>query len=440
MDNDRLIINGWLFSGSHIIKSLKLILLKGLDEEYIYNTDYPLPREDVYRVFGHNSARRSGFSADISCPVGKEVRIYFLIDFEDGRTEKIFIKSVSTEVSSSPGRDNYYYYDFEKNIDEGITKFKDDYSRLYKEKYISHESDAFPEPDYTVKIIAGIIVYKSDIELLLKNIKMFSRQSVFFGNRDFNLEIIILDNDDGRQISEIKEIFKEKFSADFYSKITFLSSENTGFGSGHNRIFYYAKDLGDFDYYLCINPDGIPHKDMLKELLSFALRNDDRGIYEARQFPVEHPKVYDMKTGKSAWVSGCCVMFPYKIFDELGGFDDFFFMYMEDVDISWRARLSGYGCYTVHNAYFSHFADEKERESSNMKKEMFASGYKLAAKYKSEKFKKFTFSELNTMMSFEEIEELEREVKEKEEFYSSFRIEDFMNFDTAFYFSQVRWK
>ena len=41
------------------------------------------------------------------------------------------------------------------------------------------------------------------------------------------------------------------------------------------------------------------------------------------------------------WVSGCCMLFPRKAFDEVGGFDEAFLLYGEELDIA--TRLSGAG-------------------------------------------------------------------------------------------------
>jgi hypothetical protein len=42
------------------------------------------------------------------------------------------------------------------------------------------------------------------------------------------------------------------------------------------------------------------------------------------------------------YASGAILLVRRKIFDELGGFDDSYFMYYDDVDFCWRARLCGY--------------------------------------------------------------------------------------------------
>ena len=43
-----------------------------------------------------------------------------------------------------------------------------------------------------------------------------------------------------------------------------------------------------------------------------------------------------------------------ELFEALGGFDGIFFMYMEDTDLSWRARLAGYRCLYVPGSEVYH--------------------------------------------------------------------------------------
>ncbi len=44
---------------------------------------------------------------------------------------------------------------------------------------------------------------------------------------------------------------------------------------------------------------------------------------------------------KADWVSGACMMIKKSVFDKIGGFDENFFMYMEDMEICFRAKSFG---------------------------------------------------------------------------------------------------
>jgi GT2 family glycosyltransferase len=63
-------------------------------------------------------------------------------------------------------------------------------------------------------------------------------------------------------------------------------------------------------------------------------------------------------------VSGAAFVIRRDLFERLGGFDESFFLYMEDTDLSWRARLAGYRCICVPSSivfhdYVLHFGPEK---------------------------------------------------------------------------------
>ncbi|MGD8626666.1 MAG: glycosyltransferase family 2 protein [Anaerolineae bacterium] len=63
-------------------------------------------------------------------------------------------------------------------------------------------------------------------------------------------------------------------------------------------------------------------------------------------------------------VSGAAFAISQDLFHRLGEFDDTFFMYMEDTDLSWRARLAGYHCLyvpgsVVYHDYALHFGLQK---------------------------------------------------------------------------------
>jgi GT2 family glycosyltransferase len=55
-----------------------------------------------------------------------------------------------------------------------------------------------------------------------------------------------------------------------------------------------------------------------------------------------------------AAVSGCSFAIRAELFRWLGGFDERFFMYLEDTDLSWRARVAGYRCRFAAGSVVAH--------------------------------------------------------------------------------------
>jgi GT2 family glycosyltransferase len=113
---------------------------------------------------------------------------------------------------------------------------------------------------------------------------------------------------------------------------------NLGHGGGQNRLAESATS----DFFLMANPDVLAAPTLLTELL---LGMNGAGVaqVEARQLPIEHPKYFDSKTGKTSWGSMACSLVAVDLYRDLGGFDaETFFLYGDDVDFSWRLRLRGF--------------------------------------------------------------------------------------------------
>jgi GT2 family glycosyltransferase len=113
---------------------------------------------------------------------------------------------------------------------------------------------------------------------------------------------------------------------------------NLGSAAGHNKLLAQ----GQSDFSLIMNPDVLLTPSLFVELLA-ALGRPGVGLAEARQLPVEHQKEFDPATGETSWCSTACLLAPTKLLRDLGGFDaETFFLYCDDVDLSWRARLAGH--------------------------------------------------------------------------------------------------
>ena len=61
---------------------------------------------------------------------------------------------------------------------------------------------------------------------------------------------------------------------------------------------------------------------------TFSGVEEDRGQYDASR--------------NIFWASGAAMLVRRSVFEEIGGFDDTFFMHMEEIDLCWRMQLAGY--------------------------------------------------------------------------------------------------
>ncbi|MBD8873276.1 glycosyltransferase family 2 protein [Rhodanobacter sp. DHB23] len=118
---------------------------------------------------------------------------------------------------------------------------------------------------------------------------------------------------------------------------------NLGSAKGHNTLIVDAQvQETEWEALLIMNPDVMLAPDALIELAR-PLDDPHVGMVEARQLPIEHPKEYHKLTGETGWATTACALIPMNVIRELDGFDqETFFLYCDDVDFSWRARLAGY--------------------------------------------------------------------------------------------------
>jgi len=150
-----------------------------------------------------------------------------------------------------------------------------------------------------------------------------------------------------------------------------------GFGANHNQAFSHA--TGDF---LCVlNPDIRFNADPFPILLT-SLNDPVIGVVapqifsadnqledSARKFPTPFKivckalggcKGYDYLITEAPiqpdWIGGMFMLLPSKIFTQVAGFDERYFLYYEDVDLCARLRLLGYEIVLNPQAKIFHYA------------------------------------------------------------------------------------
>lgn len=213
------------------------------------------------------------------------------------------------------------------------------------------------------------------------------------------------------------------------------SHGNVGFGRGMNALMTAAFAESETEWFLCVNPDGVMHRRALKELLSSSRTHPD-SLIEARQFPEEHVKPYDPQTLETPWATGACLLIRRRIFESLGGFDPNFFMYLEDIDLSWRARAAGFSVKVSPNALFGHAVLHRKPDPS-VDKSFLLSGRYLAFKWKNSEFYEWAERELVKRKYYQSRSELpELNGLNTVAAETSTELADFKHY---FHFSAPRW-
>lgn len=159
-----------------------------------------------------------------------------------------------------------------------------------------------------------------------------------------------------------------------YPQVRLIEGENLGYAGGNNRGAAQAAGK----YLVFLNPDTVLEPGALEALLAPIERPGAVALSTARIVYMQQPDTvntcgntmhysgltYCRGAGRPRdelatscevdAVSGAAFAIRREVFEQLGGFDERFFMYVEDTDLSWRARLAGYRCYYAADAVVRH--------------------------------------------------------------------------------------
>lgn len=165
------------------------------------------------------------------------------------------------------------------------------------------------------------------------------------------------------------------------------NDDNLGYGRAINRATVGAQE----EWILVVNPDVVMHPGSIDALIEAASARDDIGVVGPRildadgsTYPSARPlprlflgighgvlstvapnnpwsrryRPLDLAAVDApfdtGWLSGACLLVRRSVFERIGGFDDVFFMYFEDVDLGRRIGEAGFRCRYVPSAVVTH--------------------------------------------------------------------------------------
>jgi GT2 family glycosyltransferase len=185
------------------------------------------------------------------------------------------------------------------------------------------------------------------------------------------VHLIVIDNKSKEgYVDRLKECFVAYF---------IQCEHNKGFGFGHN---IGIKNALDCEYYLVLNPDIEIHEGTIEKLVSFMDEHPEVGLISPKILNEDGsiqylnkrlPTVFDLfarrflpsfisnvgfirkrmdyyamldkgyeEIQEVPFITGCFMLFRKSVLDKIGGFDENFFMYLEDADITKRVNQTGF--------------------------------------------------------------------------------------------------
>jgi GT2 family glycosyltransferase len=225
------------------------------------------------------------------------------------------------------------------------------------------------------------------------NVRTFLEQALQSVKRstDVKYEVIVVDN---HSSDDSCEVIKSK-----YPWVTLIENkENVGFSKANNQGIQQAKG----DFILLLNPDTILAEDTLRICEDFMKNNPDAGALGVRMVDGTGKFLPESKRGLPTplvafyKIFGLSALFPHskkfgayhlkylspfenhavdvlsgafmfmrkEALNKAGLLDETFFMYGEDIDLSYRIQLAGYKNYYLASTEIVHYKGESTKKNS----------------------------------------------------------------------------
>ncbi len=235
---------------------------------------------------------------------------------------------------------------------------------------------------------------KLSVVIVNYNVKHFIEQclfSVLKASENIACEVFVVDNN---SVDGSVTLIKEKFP----QVNLIVNKTNTGFSVANNQALKIAKG----EYVLLLNPDTVVQEDTFSKILAFMDEHPDAGGLgvkmldgqgnfapeSKRGLPTPEVAFYKMfgfsrffpkskRFGKYHLsylsedelaeidvMSGAFMLIRKTALDKIGFLDATFFMYGEDIDLSYRIKKAGYKNYYFPDTQIIHYKGESTKRSS----------------------------------------------------------------------------
>lgn len=250
------------------------------------------------------------------------------------------------------------------------------------------------------KLSIIIVTYNSQKDILNCLKSIFETSDI---DRKF-LECIIVDNSSIEVFSQTKNLVTENYGDEI---MLFHNSKNGGYGQGNN----IGIAMASADTVCIVNPDVLFLKPMFKEALNTFKTEKDLAMIGGKQFGGENISFWirpefdffiltapfskilnklDIYLQNFFYLSGALLFMDKKKIEEINCFDESFFMYCEETDITKRLLNKGYKTKYIKEFKYHHLIDERAPAGENSLKFLINSYKKYFTKY-NYNFRSFIF-------------------------------------------------
>jgi len=237
-------------------------------------------------------------------------------------------------------------------------------------------------------------MHQLSIVIVNYNVKHFLEQvlySVESASQNLDVETWVVDNN---SVDGSMEMVESKFP---WVK-TIINKENLGFSKANNQAILKSKSR----YVLLLNPDTVLQEDTLAKCIDYMDKNSDVGglgvrmidgkgcflpeskrglptpkaafykmsglaalFPKSREFGRYHMKyLSEWETNEVDVLAGAFMMLRNDVLAEIGLLDEQFFMYGEDIDLSYRITLAGYKNIYFPETTIIHYKGESTKKKS----------------------------------------------------------------------------
>lgn len=216
-------------------------------------------------------------------------------------------------------------------------------------------------------------------------------ESVLKASDGMTCDVWVVDN---HSVDETVLMVQEKFPTVKLIK----NEENVGFATANNQAIKHAQGK----YILLLNPDTIVSEDCFHQCLEYMGNHEDCGALGVKMYDGSGAYLPESKRGfPTPWASftkmtglyrlfpksefwnsyymghldvdethsidvltGAFMLIPKEVFNQIGGLDESFFMYGEDIDLSYRIKNAEYEIYYFPHTSIIHYKGESTKKAS----------------------------------------------------------------------------